>query len=257
MATFEVSGYTEEEVEERKRKYLSVREKRGDADYKPTFEEAFCLAKIPKQPDDYDGPQRYCMSDNTMRNGRCKHHGGAVSGNGNENLDKLARMEHGMYATRDHLVEDFDDKDQALYDWIVDNYAEAYDLDLENDPQAAYDMHRYAAEAVRAERGRGHLVQEGEIHEEEKISEEGNIVRDEDGNIVTEKSEHYLAKMLHRQDNKLTNLARELGITRKERKKQETTTDAVDAIQSFSEVGKTLLGRSDKEFNPEDEPWEE
>lgn len=259
MAKQKVTGLTEDELPERRETYENRRRRRGDLDERPPFEDRFCLARIPNQPEDYDGPQRYCMKaadgsiyDRTL----CKFHG---SGRFKENPENLtpytAAITHGMKAELQNLVKDFDEKDQALYDWITSDYADAYDLDIENDPSTAYNLHRFAAEAVRAERGRGFLIEEGEVHKKEVRNDEGRIVIDDDGNVVTEKSEHYLAKMLHRQDKKLTDLEKELGITRKERLKQDTADSAVESIKSLAELGNDLLGREEREYSGSDEPW--
>lgn len=251
MASEGVSGWTAEEVQERREEF---EERHADDDKE--FEDTYCLAKIPVQPDDYDGPQRYCGNPRTIPMGDaqvCKHHGGASDGKYFER--EKPQMKHGLYAARDNLVDDFDDKDEALYDWIVDTYPEAYDIEVETDPASAYDLHRLAAEIVRAERGRGFLLSEGEVKEQKVRDDEGKIVLDEEGNVVTEKSEHYLAQMMHRQDKKITKLEKELGITRKEQQRQDSTDDAVDAIKSFSEVGKAIVNKNEKKYDPDEEAW--
>lgn len=233
---------------------------RDDYDGDEPFDERYCLAKIPNQPEDYDGPVRFCINRETYgKSERCKFHGGKTDPTPRpENLDKLAAMKHGMTATREHLVEDFDEKDQALYDWIVDSFPEAYGIDVEEDPQATYDLHRLAAEIVRAERGRGYLIQEGEVSEVEVRDDDGRLVIDENGEVVTKKSQHYLADMLKDQDNKITKLERELGISRKERLKRDGNEDAVEVIaQGFSELGRGLLDREDTDYDPDEKPWEE
>lgn len=258
MAKSQVTGYTAEEVEKARREWNendkpTVGKGAGRAD----FEDAHCLAKIPNQPADYDGPPRYCMQRDTLtKYNICKFHGGAGLHESSD-VGPLANMKHGMNATREHLVEDFDEKDQALYDFIVDSYADAYDINVEEEPAAAYDLHRLAAEIVRAERGRGFLIEEGEIHEKKVRGEDGRIVVDEHGEVVTEKSEHYLAQMMHRQDKKITDLEKELGVTRKEQLKQDQTNDAVEAFKNFADVGQTILGREERSFDGDEEPWNE
>lgn len=249
MAKQSVSGRTAEQLAELRQEYD------GDMD----FERRYCLAKIPHQPEDYDGPQRYCVKRDTRSIGDawlCPYHGGSGSVQ-SQNLEKLAAMKHGMTAAREHLIEDFDEKDRALYDWIMESYPEAYDIDVEESPADAYDLHRLAAEIVRAERGRGFLIEEGEVNETEKYTDEGVIVRNDEGDVVTEKSEHYLSQMMHRQDKKITQLQKELGITRKERERRDTQQDAADAVKAFSELGKKFLDRDNKEYDPENEPWDD
>lgn len=252
MASQEVTGATREELEEKRKSW-----KGGELNQ--PFDRAHCLCPINKQPDDYDGPQRYCtLNRNVLRTmtgkTRCDYHRGPASAH--RNLDKLANMKHGMHATREHLVEDFDEKDQALYDWIIETWPDAYDINFEEDPQAQYDFHRLAAEIVRAERGRGYLIEEGEVKEQKVYGDDG-VVIDENGEVVTEKSEHYLAQMLHRQDNKISDIEKELGITRKERLRQDSQDDAVEAFKTFAELGGAFLDKESKDYDPEDEPWAE
>lgn len=254
MASDEVTGYPIEEVKRRRQQWVDEH----DGDPPEPFGERYCLSPIPKQPDSYDGPQRFCFRYGSYEIGSkhlCKFHGGRLELHP-ENLNKLAPMKHGMHATREHLVEDFDDKDQALYDWITESYTDAYELSPQDDPSVAYDLHRLAAEIVRAERGRGFLISEGEVHERKVRDEDGRIVTDEKGDIVTEKSEHYLAKMMDRQDKKISRLEKELGVTRKERLKRDQTDDAIASIKSFAEVGKSFIDREGKDYDPEDQPWQ-
>jgi hypothetical protein len=162
-----------------------------------------------------------------------------------------------MYASRDNLVNDFDDKDRALYDWVIQSYIDKYDINPEENPSDGYDLHRLATEIVRAERGRGHIIEEGEVHENEVTDEEGQIVINSDGDVHTEKSQHYLHDMLYRQDNKITKLEKELGITRKERERRSSADNAVDAIKQFSDIGAAFLDREDTDYDPDGEPWNE
>lgn len=250
MGSIEVAGATREELESMRQSW------QGGQDDLP-FDRAHCLCPINKQPDDYDGPQRYCKNMNFINETpggktRCRYHGGRQG----DNLESSAAITHGMHATREHLIEDFDEKDQALYDWILDTWPDAYNIDFDKDPQAEYDFHRLAAEVVRAERGRGHLIREGEITEKEIYGDEGVII-DADGEVVTEKSEHYLAQMLHRQDKKISDLEKELGITRKERLRQSNQDDAVEAFKNFAELGGAFLDKDDNDYDPDAEPWSE
>lgn len=252
MASFEVTGKTAEETARRRKEH--------DEKYpNDNFDKKYCLAKIPVQPEDYDGPPRFCFDRKTKAigsNWRCKHHGGAGHSNP-ENMDKLANMTHGMDALRKHIRQSFDEKDAAIYEWIVTDYPEAYDINIEQSPADAYDIHRLAVEIVRAERGRGYLIDEGEVHEEEVRGEDGAVVVDNSGNVVTSKSQHYLARMLKDQDSKITSLQKELGITRKERQRANQTDDAVDVMKNFTEVGAAILNREENEYSSDDAPWED
>jgi len=253
MALQSVTGKTHSELQEMRAEFDG-----SDAE----FEERYCLSKIPRQPPDYSGMPRYCVSMNTMETGDsylCPHHGGKTPDESFEDttdLDPMGNMKHGLYATREHLVKDFSQKDRSLYEWVVSTYDDAYNIHVESDPQAAYDLHRLATEIVRAERGRGHIISEGEINEDPIRDDEGRIVVDEHGDIETEKSQHYLAEMMYRQDNKITKLEKELGISRKERRKHEQGDDAIQALKDFSELGSAFLQREETDYTPEDAPWD-
>ena len=252
MALQKLTGATNAELQEMRAEFDGSDEE---------FEEKYCLAKIPRQPPDYSGLPRYCKSQNTIATGEqylCPNHGGKTPDevvNDNTNLEPLASMKHGLYATREHLVKDFSQKDRSLYEWVVSTYDDAYNIDAESDPQAAYDLHRLATEIVRAERGRGHLISEGEVNEDPIRDDEGRIVIDEQGEIETEKSQHYLAEMMYRQDNKITKLEKELGISRKERRKHEQGDDAIKALKDFSELGSAFLQRDETDYDPQKAPW--
>lgn len=255
MAVNVVTGMTEEELEERKQTY-DDRTERKSLD-RPAFEDRFCLIKIPHQPPDYDGPQRYCTQIAHKTQGSrtiCKVHHRPNFGGNEENLEdpRTAAITHGMNAKLENLRRDFDEKDEALYEWIVDKYTEAYDLDLEDDPATAYDLHRLAAEIVRAERGRGHIIKEGEVQEKDRYSSEGQLIVDEHGQVVTEKSQHYLSDMMNRQDKKISDLQRELLVSRRERAKQDSVDEAVDGFKTFAEVGAELINREENEYDPEE-----
>lgn len=252
MAKKTITGKPADEVARRRQEHD---ERCPDAN----FDRKFCLAKIPHQPEDYDGPPRYCFNRRTHKIGDnwiCKYHGGAGQTHP-ENMEKLAGMKHGMDALRKHIRQDFDDKDLAIYNWVIDDYPEAYDIDIEKSPADAYDIHRLAVEIVRAERGRGYLIGEGEVHEEEVRGEDGRVVVDDSGNVVTSKSQHYLARMLKDQDAKITKLQKELGITRKERQRVNQTDDAVEVMKNFTEVGAAIINRDEKEYSSDDTPWED
>lgn len=258
MSSLEVTGKTQQD-------FAALRDEYNESERGMPFEQYYCLSKITQQPDDYDGPQRYCSLRGDLlhdcKNGerRCKYHGGVGENTGGspENLEPLNRMKHGLKATEENLIKDFDKKDRALYEWVIDTYPEAYDIDLDADPNTRYDLHRLAVEMVRAERGRGYLLQEGEVKEQEVRDESGMIIIDDNGDIVTEKSQHYLNDMMYQQDNKITKLEKELGISRKEQRKGDSADAVADAIEGFTELGSAFLSREDTDYDPDERPWED
>lgn len=251
MSSDQVTGRTEEELEEMREQY----------DKEKPFDVQYCLAPIPRQPDSYDGPQRYCINREVMEVGstyKCKHHGGHLDTDNLVDAPPDSQFKHGLYATRKWLMRNFDEKDEALYNWIVKSYPESYDINIEEDPVAAYDVHRVAVEIVRAEKGRGYILDEGEVQEKDRYTDDGQIVIDEHGEVVTEKSAHYLADVLHKQDNKVTKLHKALGITREQRLRREKKDETVQALtEGFSKLGDAFLRRDDTDYDPSEEPWKE
>ena len=236
MASNEVTGKTAEQVRDRRAEFS---EKPRGQIY--DFEDCFCLAKIPRQPDDYDGPDRYCFSRTLDADTKiCKHHGGAGDPS---KLEKLANMKHGFHATREHLKEDFSDADQDLYDWVVESWPEAYEVDISEDPLAEYEFHALAVEIVRAERAEGFLIKEGEDNVKKVFGPTGEV--------EYEKVPHYLSDMLQRQRKLIMKMEDNLGISRKKRLANETAKDATEAFKSFAEVGASLINDADTEYDPD------
>ena len=241
MATGEVTGKTLDELQELRSEFSEKpRAKWID------FGDYYCLAKIPKQPEEYDGPARYCASNRLVYGtSRCKYHGGA-SGGTPENLDPLANMKHGMNATRQNLFEDMDSEgnewQMELYEWVTTEWPEAYDVDLENDPQAEYEFHALAVEIVRAERAEGFILREGEDNQKKIFGP--------DGSVHYEDIPHYLSDMIQRQRKLIMTMEDNLGISRKKRLQNEQAQDATDVLKSFAEVGASLITESDTEFDP-------
>ncbi|SEL18242.1 hypothetical protein [Haloferax larsenii] len=241
MAKQSVSGKTEEQLAEM----------RAEFEQKPRsewydFEDCYCLAKIPRQPDDYDGPPRYCVStDLDYESKRCKYHGGAGHGNP-QYLDKYANLKHGMKATRKALLDTMNREGNEwqveLYEWVTEEWPKAYDIDVESDPNAEYEFHALALEIIRAERAEGWIFKEGEKGQKKIFGP--------DGSVHYEDVPHYLADMMQRQRKLIMRMEDNLGISRKARLKAEETSDAADLIKSFAEVGASLITKSDKQYDP-------
>lgn len=236
MASKGVSGKTAEQVSQRREEFAETN--RSDH---YDFEECFCLAKIPRQPDDYDGPPRFCFSRTLDPDTYiCKHHGGAGDPS---KLDPLANMTHGFHATRKNLESDFSDADQDLYDWVTSRWPDAYDIELEEDPQAEYAFHALGVEIVRAERAEGFLINEGEDNVKKVFGPTGEV--------EYEDIPHYLSDMLQRQRKLIMKMEDNLGISRKKRLQNEVAEDATEAFKNFATVGKALIGADDNEYDPD------
>jgi|AntRauTorcE11898_2_1112593.scaffolds.fasta_scaffold11629_1 hypothetical protein len=242
MATQSVSGKTEQELVEIRKDFDET--PRSDL---YDFEDCFCLAKIPRQPEDYDGPIRYCLSRNVKKNKRCKHHGGATTGNP-ERLDKYAALKHGMKATRqailDTMTREGNEWQVELYEWVTEDWPEAYDVDTATDPNAEYEFHALALEIIRAERAEGWIFKEGEKGQKRVFAPTGEMYFDD--------IPHYLADMMQRQRKLIMRMEDNLGISRKARLKADTNTDAADLIKSFAEVGASLITKSDRQYDPDE-----
>ncbi|ELY47320.1 hypothetical protein [Natronorubrum sulfidifaciens] len=232
MASNEVTGKTEAELREMQVEY--------DHPY-ISFEDKFCLAKIPKQPEDYNGPQRYCVSQNVERNGRCKHHGGKNVPR-LENLDKLANLKHGMYATDEHLRETMSEREEELYDWVL-SWPKAYDIDLESDPSAAHDFHTLAIEIVREARGKDYILRHGEIREKGVYLPDGTLVE-------TEELPNSLNEAMASQVRLIQKIKDSLGITRKQKMKGEQVESASELMDDIVGVMGNLVSERDS-YDPE------
>jgi hypothetical protein len=242
MATGKVSGKTEEELRGLRADHAS--RPRGDL---YDFEDWYCLAKIPRQPEDYDGPPRYCVSTRLDPDSkRCKYHGGAGHGNP-QYLDPLANMKHGMNAARENLLKDMkkpgNEWQVELYDHIVEDWPEAYDIDVSEDPLAEYEFHALATEIVRNERTAGYIIREGENGQKRIFGPNGEV--------EFEDVPHYLADMLQRNRKLVMRMEDNLGISRKRRMADENAQDATEAFKSFAEVGASLINDGETEYDPD------
>jgi len=240
MASGKVTGKTAEEIEDLRAEFAEMKRSEWIE-----FEDYYCLAKIPRQPDDYDGPQRYCSSNNVEHKiKRCKFHGGR---NKTEHLDPLANMKHGMRATRESLMKDMHSDGNEwqldLYEWITESWPEAYDVDVSEDPLAEYEFHALAVEIVRAERAEGYILREGENGKKRVFSPTGEQYFDD--------IPHYLADMIQRQRKLIMKMEDNLGISRKKRLQNDQAADATEVMKSFADVGASLIKGADTEYDPE------
>lgn len=258
MSSGEVDGKPAEEAEE------AIREK-----YRGTVHEengiprgvVFCLAEIKKQPDDYDGPTRYCThycfqrEDNpTDPDGfapRCRLHGGkCLTGDDVEYPEEIFdssdpyNLKHGMYASDEHLKEDFSDKDQELYDFIM-SWADSYGIDREADP-AQYDMlQQLAVERVRSARSAKYLLSEGETDDTPVFDNEGRVYE-------REQTSHALSEEHQRQRKLILKIMKEMGLTPKERSKMDTDQREASAAEDIASLASEALNSGDGSYNPEE-----
>jgi hypothetical protein len=240
MASQEVTGITAEEVAHRRDAYNET-----DKALEVPYEERFCLAGPLRQPEDYDGPDRFC-SQYAVNFGRCHYHGGRSIPHP-EGLDRFARLTHSMRATRSTIFETLKDHEKVLYTTITEVWPGKYGIDFEAEPAAEYDFHALAIEIIRSERGAGYVLDEDEKGQKKVFGP--------DGRVHYEDVPHYLVEALQRNRRLVMQMEDNLGISRKARLKHEENTDATDLIKGFAEVGKSLLEKGSydpSQFDPDD-----
>ena len=223
MAAGEVTGATKEELES-----LRIDYERSPKFYESgiKFETAYCLTRIGKQPADYEGPTRYCkrrvsrLSDGGHADA-CPFHGG----NRLANLDKLAAMKHGLYATCDHIRETMTTEERALHEWVL-SWPEVYGIDVGSDPSIAHDFETLAIEVVRDDRAKRWLLQNGEVSSKGVYLPDGTeLERDE---IPAS-----LIRTAQGQTRLILSLKESLNLTRKQRT---TGLDTDDVSAVFAEI---------------------
>lgn len=255
MAVGKVTGATEEELEEMRENYYT--QKKYNRTGVP-FETTYCLTTIGKQPEEYDGPDRYCKNavqqeDDGRHHAACRFHGGDKADNGNDQLSPTANMRHGMYATDEHLEEEFTEQDQKLYDWVM-SWAETYGWpSKEEDPSRYDDLEAIAMARVRIARSNKYILSEGEMKRQE--------IYDEAGNLIEKDNPHALSEDVRLKRKLITDIKKELGITPKARSRMDTDEKEADAAEQLAKVaGDAILGDSDDEgggFDPDDAVFEE
>lgn len=240
MASREVSGKTVQELAELEFEF----EKKPRAAWYE-FEDYYCLAGPLRQPDDYDGPDRYC-SQVAEANGRCRFHGGKNPAGGRpENLDPLANLKHSMYASEDTIRETMTDDERQLYDWIM-SWAEVYGIDPDADPSAYDDLRTLAVERVRQERSSDYI-----LAKQTEVTEEG--VYTSDGQLLeTREVPHSLIDSHQSQIRLIQKIKDTLGITRKAQQKGEQAETAMEVMDGFAGALSDLISGDDGDYDPDD-----
>jgi hypothetical protein len=256
MALGEVTGGTASEIAEMKAGYKNT-PKYQDDDI--PFSTAYCLTAIGKQPEEYDGEQRFCKNrvsrtDDGGHTASCNFHGGSNdAANHHDNLDKLAPIKHGMKATDEHLREVFTEQDEKLYDYVM-SWADTYGWpSREEDPSRYDDLEAIALAKVRNARAHDYILKEGELKRQE--------IYDESGNLIERDDPHALSEDVRLKRKLITDIKKQLGITPKARSRMDTEESERSAMDMFAEVASdAVLGGSDEDtpdFDPEDAVFEE
>lgn len=249
MAQAEVTGATERELATLKGRYYQTPKYKAEG---TAFEVAYCLTEIGKQPDDYDGPTRYCSKrvkrlDDGGHAPSCRFHGGSNNRDGSlENLEDpgLAALKHGMYAEDENLRTDFSEDDQRLYDSIL-AWADIYDFPSREEDPALYELlEMYAMEKVRSVRSFDYLYEEGEVVSVPEYGPDGGIVGERD-------QENTLSEAHRLQQKLLVDILKEMGMTPKAKNKMDALESTASAGEQLAEVAKTAITGGDTEYDPE------
>jgi hypothetical protein len=253
MAQSEVTGADETELLSLQREYEDSKKfKKTGID----FENAYCLTRIGKQPEEYDGLPRYCKNrakrlDDGGHAPSCRFHGGRNNASGNnDNLSPLHRITHGMYATEEHLKEVFTEKDQKLYDWVME-WADVYGWpSKEEDPSRYDDLEAIAINRVRVARSHKYILDEGEMDRQE--------VYDENGNVTVVTDTHGLSEDVRLKRKLITDLKKELGLTVKEQSRMDSQETSASAAEQVAELAtEAVFGDEDQGYDPDDAVFEE
>lgn len=245
LAKQEITGITDSGIEELREEFQEL-----PASEWYEFEHRYCLRQIAYQPEDYDGPDRFCSqkAQGKVNHYYCHVHKNWGAGRSAEELektrDKLGAMKHGMYATDEHLIEKLEEDEEKLYNEIL-SWAEKYYIDPEEDPSVWDDLQMLAVERVRVYRTSKWMLEEGETREKPIFDSEGRVADMEDApNAISE--EHRRLKNL------VMSLKRDLGLTRKERLKQDGIDDISDSAENLSDTMRELVGEEEKEYDPDE-----
>lgn len=259
MASREITGAGPTELEKLEGQYYNTPKFQK---HNIPFELAYCLNPIAKQPDHYDGPQRYCKRRAAKKDpedyqgeptGKAAHcvccpaHGGHVTKQGHEQKHKLdnpltAAITHGAYTDDEHLKMDFDEHEQELYDDIMENWPEIYDWPPRSEDPARYRiLRRVAVNEVRAIREEDYLDNH-EVHIKEIPTESG---------VQTEEVENPLSREYRLLMSEVTNQMKELGLTPKERQKMDKLDSEESANDAITEIASNALDSEDTDYDPE------
>lgn len=261
MAAGELTGATPDEVDAMEEEYHESPQYRN---HDIPFETAYCLNPIARQPEEYDGPQRFCKrrvakkddedyegsdTDKAAFAVNCHSHGGDVEKAGHQSKHHLddpgtAAITHGAYADDEHLIMDFDDFEQDLYDEIMEDWPEIYNWpDRSEDPARYRILRRVAVNEVRALREEDYLDNH-EVHAEPVFDETGVEIGHKD-------AENPISREYRLLMSEVTNQMKELGLTPKERQKMDTLETEASANEAITEIAADAIGDSDEEYDPD------
>ena len=246
MASGELTGWTYPRVLERKEEF---QEQPMSDEY--DFEETFCLTEIGKQPDEYDGPQRFCgnytLTDDSKegRSPTCEFHGGWRTNISKEEVQfeegNIIGIKHGMYAEEANLKKDFSEADEKLFDLIM-GWAEDYGFE-EDSPEYII-LEDLALSKVREMRSEVYLNENGEIITRESFDPVT-------GERVEEEDTHPLKNDLRLQKKTILDMMKELGLTPKAKAQMDSAETGANALEDIANIADSALDDDDEEYDPE------
>ena len=243
MANRKLTGWTKEEKLRQKSEHPSSHEY--------SFENYRCLAEIINQPDNYDGPVRFCKKytlkkDDGGRYNRCRKHNGA--GHKDDSLEGLDQAEegntkamtHGMYAEDENLRDNWDEADEKLYEKVM-GWAEDYGFE-EGSPEYQQ-LESLAMSKVRAMRGEVYLNENGEVVTRESFNPET-------GEKETWEEVHPLSDNVRLKKQTIIKMMKELGLTPKARSTMDESEAKASEASAMAEIASEALDGEENEYDP-------
>lgn len=242
MASQKVTGWTKEDRERERREHPD--------DHTWEFEEFYCLAEIPHQPDDYEGPTRYCANytkrlEGEDRRPRCRFHDAEKNWEPEDenpiSEGEARHLKHGMYAEDENLKEDFSEADKKLFEKIM-GWAE--DFGFEAESPAYMQLESLALSKVREMRAEKYLNEEGELVEREAWNPEEET-------LETWEEVHPLADHLRLKKRTILDMMKELGLTPKSQASIDASEGSANASEAIAEIAEEALDSEEAEYDPE------
>lgn len=263
MAVGAVTGATVQELAEMQFHYRKTPnfQERGIP-----FDVAYCQCEIGKQPEDYDGPDRFCRnraSKLTREEWReryddpydphderaycytCRFHGRTLPNDGSQFGDSryTAGITHGMRAEDKNLRMDFSDAEQILYDSIVEEWPDIYDWPAESEDPARYlILRKVATNVVRTVRAEDYIDEEGEVHM--------RSIYDEGVEVGQEPDENPIAGEYRLLVREIVDMLGELGVTPKAQASQSADQKSADALGALGAVAADAITNNDTDYDP-------
>lgn len=252
MAFGEVTGATVQDVAELSHAYHKSPKFRRE---QIPFEEAYCLTRIGKQPEEYDGPTRYCQ--NRVSRGEagehhpsCRFHGGKLGANSDNLVEPhLANLKHAMYALPETIRETLSEEENELLDNVLE-WPDIYDIDLASDPASGHSFDTLALEIVRQYRGSLYILTEYEVNTKGVYAGDGSRLIDEQGQPVSEDVPNSLISAFQSQIRMIESIKDNLGITRKAQTDEKQTDERTDTIDGLSTALSGLIEQGAGSYDP-------